>query len=419
MRVIAFVVSEDLNKKLLKLKVDTMTKYTAIVLAAGQGKRMLAGRNKQFLMINQKPLIMHTLQLFERDEWCEELILVTNKRERSQMEQLLLDYPIEKEIRLVDGGAERQDSVFAGLSVVTNVDLPVFIHDGARPFVSKELLHQLAATTLEKEAALLAVPVTDTIKQRDGNRLTTLDRHTLWAAQTPQSFAFDLIYDAHEQANKRGYYGTDDASLVERMGREVAIVEGSYDNIKLTTPEDLHKAEAYINNQKEEKIGDDPMFRIGQGFDVHQLTEGRPCIIGGIEIPYEKGLLGHSDADVLLHTIADACLGAIGEGDIGKHFPDTDPEFKDADSGRLLQHVWGIITERGFELGNMDCTVIAQAPKMAPYIDTIRKNIATLLGTEESRINIKATTTEKLGFAGRKEGIAAQAVVLLQNSQHS
>lgn len=156
------------------------------------------------------------------------------------------------------------------------------------------------------------------------------------------------------------------------------------------------------------------MFRIGQGFDVHQLTEGRPCIIGGIEIPYEKGLLGHSDADVLLHTVADACLGAIGAGDIGKHFPDTDPEFKDADSAKLLQHVWSLVKAEGYELVNADCTIIAQAPKMSPYIEQIQVRIAELLETEKSNINVKATTTEKLGFTGRSEGIASQAVVLIK-----
>jgi 2-C-methyl-D-erythritol 2,4-cyclodiphosphate synthase len=156
------------------------------------------------------------------------------------------------------------------------------------------------------------------------------------------------------------------------------------------------------------------MFRIGQGFDVHQLTEGRPLIIGGIEIPYEKGLLGHSDADVLLHTIADACLGAIGEGDIGRHFPDTDPEFKDADSAKLLEHVWKIVDEKGYKLVNADCTIIAQQPKMAPYIGQMRERIAELLQADVDSINVKATTTEKLGFPGRGEGIASQAAVLLQ-----
>ncbi|SDN76993.1 2-C-methyl-D-erythritol 2,4-cyclodiphosphate synthase [Bacillus sp. OK048] len=156
------------------------------------------------------------------------------------------------------------------------------------------------------------------------------------------------------------------------------------------------------------------MFRIGQGFDVHQLVEGRPLIIGGITIPYEKGLLGHSDADVLLHTIADACLGAIGEGDIGRHFPDTDPEFKDADSAKLLEHVWQIVKDKGYELVNADCTVIAQKPKMAPYIEQMKERIAQLLDAELEQINVKATTTEKLGFTGRGEGIASQVAVLLK-----
>jgi 2-C-methyl-D-erythritol 2,4-cyclodiphosphate synthase len=156
------------------------------------------------------------------------------------------------------------------------------------------------------------------------------------------------------------------------------------------------------------------MFRIGQGFDVHQLTEGRPLIIGGITIPYEKGLLGHSDADVLLHTIADACLGAIGEGDIGRHFPDTDPNFKNADSAKLLEHVWRMVKQKGYGLGNLDCTIIAQRPKMAPYIEQMKEKIAELLETTMGQVNVKATTTEKLGFTGREEGIASQAVVLLQ-----
>ncbi|ALC83310.1 MULTISPECIES: 2-C-methyl-D-erythritol 2,4-cyclodiphosphate synthase [Bacillus] len=156
------------------------------------------------------------------------------------------------------------------------------------------------------------------------------------------------------------------------------------------------------------------MFKIGQGFDVHQMVENRPLIIGGVTIPYEKGLLGHSDADVLLHTIADACLGAVGEGDIGRHFPDTDPDFKDADSFKLLQHVWAIVKEKGYILGNLDCTIIAQKPKMAPYIPAIKERIAEALEADLEQVNVKATTTEKLGFTGREEGIASQAVILLQ-----
>ena len=155
------------------------------------------------------------------------------------------------------------------------------------------------------------------------------------------------------------------------------------------------------------------MFRVGQGFDVHEFAEDRPLIIGGVTIPYEKGLIGHSDADVLLHTVTDAALGAIGEGDIGRHFPDTDPEFKDADSAKLLQYIWNIVEEKGYKLGNVDCTIIAQAPKMAPYINDMRDRIAELLNAQPSQVNVKATTTEKLGFTGRGEGIAAQATILL------
>ncbi|MFG6120601.1 bifunctional 2-C-methyl-D-erythritol 4-phosphate cytidylyltransferase/2-C-methyl-D-erythritol 2,4-cyclodiphosphate synthase [Thalassobacillus sp. B23F22_16] len=391
-----------------------MIEYTAIVLAAGQGKRMKAGKNKQFLLLDDKPLIIHTLSVFEKDEWCREIVLVINEKEKESMQSLIDAHPFETVIRLTVGGKERQDSVYQGLKSVSNKSIPVFIHDGARPFVEQSHLHELAKETMEHEAALLAVPVTDTIKQRNGNKLTTLDRKTLWAAQTPQSFSYPLILEAHEQAKNSGYTGTDDASLVERMGRDVTVVQGSYDNMKLTTPEDKAKALSHLSH-KNNKTGDEGMFRIGQGFDVHQLAEGRKCIIGGVEIPYEKGLLGHSDADVLLHTVADACLGAIGEGDIGRHFPDTDEAYKDADSSKLLEDVWQLVKEKGYNLGNLDCTVIAQAPKMAPYIEEIRKNIAALLQADISRINVKATTTEKLGFPGRGEGIASQAVVLLQN----
>ncbi|WP_345244142.1 bifunctional 2-C-methyl-D-erythritol 4-phosphate cytidylyltransferase/2-C-methyl-D-erythritol 2,4-cyclodiphosphate synthase [Pontibacillus salipaludis] len=396
-----------------------MSSYQVIILAAGQGKRMQTGQNKQFLSINGKPLLIHTIEAFTQDDLsCEQRIVVINPNERTQIESLLERFGYLSQITLIDGGEERQDSVYAGLQAI-NGDSIVLIHDGARPFVKRESIRELVKEAGEHGAALLAVPVTDTIKQYQAGSLKTLKRDELYAAQTPQAFRYELILSAHEQAKEEHYLGTDDASLVERLGQNVEVVQGSYDNIKLTTPEDIEKAETIINNRsagleaKEEK----KMFRVGQGFDVHQLVEGRPCIIGGVEIPYEKGLLGHSDADVLLHTVADACLGAIGEGDIGKHFPDTDPEFKDADSVKLLQHVWGIVKDKGYELGNIDCTIIAQAPKMSPYTTAMQSNIARILEAETSQVNVKATTTEKLGFPGRKEGVAAQATILLTRSK--
>lgn len=389
-----------------------MIQYQVILLAAGQGKRMKAGQNKQFLSLKNKPLLIHTLEAFDGDNWCKTILLVINPDEEVKIYNLLKSYTFNTEIKIIYGGKERQDSVYQGLKQCDQTKL-VFIHDGARPFISEHYLHELARKTNECGASLLAVPVTDTIKQVEKEKLNTLNRSMLWAAQTPQAFQFNIIFNAHRQANSEGYLGTDDASLVERMNHPVKIVQGSYDNIKLTTPEDLEKALAIIDKQIIRKKEGSDMFRVGQGFDVHQLVEGRPCIIGGVTIPYEKGLLGHSDADVLLHTVADACLGAVGEGDIGKHFPDTDPEFKDADSINLLARVWCIVKEKGYKLGNLDSTIIAQAPKMAPYINDMRDNIARILEAEPSQINVKATTTEKLGFPGRKEGIASQASVLL------
>jgi 2-C-methyl-D-erythritol 4-phosphate cytidylyltransferase / 2-C-methyl-D-erythritol 2,4-cyclodiphosphate synthase len=392
-----------------------MEKYQVIVLAAGLGKRMKKGHNKQFIRFLDKPLIIHTLNVFEHDPYCEGILLVINPAERKEMQKLIEQYEVKKVCQLVDGGKERQHSVYNGLKALHNVSI-VLIHDGARPFVEHQSIHELVKTVKEKGAALLATPVNDTIKTNEGGQLRTLNRQYLFAAQTPQGFNYQLIREAHDRAEQDKYIGTDDASLVERLGWDVQVVRGSYDNFKLTTPEDIKKAESLfldkMNNREEGSF----TMRIGTGYDVHQLVDNRPCIIGGVEIPYEKGLLGHSDADVLLHTVADACLGAIGEGDIGKHFPDTDPEFKNADSSKLLAHVWEIVTKKGYVLGNIDCTIIAQAPKMAPYVEQMKANIAHILGADLSQVNVKATTTEKLGFTGRKEGIAAEAVVLLQKN---
>ncbi|MBB6455211.1 2-C-methyl-D-erythritol 4-phosphate cytidylyltransferase/2-C-methyl-D-erythritol 4-phosphate cytidylyltransferase/2-C-methyl-D-erythritol 2,4-cyclodiphosphate synthase [Salirhabdus euzebyi] len=391
-----------------------MDTYQVIVLAAGQGKRMNVGKNKQFLHLAGQPLIIHTLQTFEDDPRCTSVLLVVNPAERKDMEKLVQLYEIKKIKKLIDGGSERQESVYNGLLSCDPKEY-VLIHDGARPFVNRVAIHKLVDQVKKTGAALLAVAVSDTIKSQKEGVLKTLDRKYLWAAQTPQGFRYSIIMDAHEKAKQRGYNGTDDASLVEEYGYPLDIVEGSYDNFKLTTQEDVKRAEILLA-QKNHREVENTLMRIGTGYDVHQLVEGRPCIIGGVNIPYEKGLLGHSDADVLLHTVADACLGAIGEGDIGKHFPDTDPTFKDADSKKLLQQVWQLVKGKGYMLGNIDCTIIAQAPKMAPYISQMRENIAKLLESDVTQVNVKATTTEKLGFTGRKEGIAAQVVVLLQKS---
>ncbi|TFB14752.1 2-C-methyl-D-erythritol 2,4-cyclodiphosphate synthase [Filobacillus milosensis] len=395
-----------------------MSKYQVIVLAAGQGKRMNAGKNKQLIKIGGQTLIELTLQVFEKDDWCEAIYVVIHTDEREIMSDLIQSSSFKKIKKLIDGGKERQDSVRQGV-LQLDEEMITFIHDGARPFVSVEELHNLYDETKKHGAAFLGVPVTDTIKQIENEgRIQTLNRNQLVAAQTPQAFTYNLLKRAHEFAYEHQYYATDDVALLEGIEHSAAVVRGSYNNFKITNPEDIQKAENMLKiNRSDQSREEDELIRIGQGFDVHQLVEGRPCIIGGVEIPYDKGLLGHSDADVLLHTIADAALGAIGEGDIGKHFPDTDSAFKDFDSKQLLQEVWEMVESKGFELGNVDCTVIAQAPKMAPYIDDIRQQVAKLLKADLSQVNVKATTTEKLGFTGRKEGIASQATILIQRKQ--
>lgn len=400
-------------------------KFHAIIVAAGRGSRMGSSESKQYLPLQGKPILAHTLERFEHMEETASIVLVVGEADVARCKELAAAYAPGKTAAVVAGGAERQESVYCGLEELlrsgVSADEPVLIHDGVRPFVEpddiRRLLEALAAGA---DGAALAVPVKDTIKIVDaqGRIEDTPDRRKLWAVQTPQAFSLVTALRAHEAARREVFVGTDDAMLAERIGLRVQAVPGSYENIKITTPEDLRWAETLAAGKAtaRESAGrgaTTDMIRIGQGFDVHQLTEGRKCIIGGVEIPYEKGLLGHSDADVLLHAISDAVLGALGLGDIGKHFPDTDEAYKDADSLVLLRRCWALASERGYKLGNVDATIIAQAPKMAPYVGRMAEIIADGLEADVSQVNVKATTSEKLGFTGRGEGIAAQAVVCL------
>ncbi|MDB5085138.1 MAG: ispD, partial [Bacilli bacterium] len=323
------------------------------------------------------------------------------------------------------GGRERQNSVRLGLAWIAGMHPGslVLIHDAARPFITSDKISRVIQGAIRSGAATCAVPVKDTIKRvlpkedhgSSPSRLfvqETVPRAGLYHTQTPQAFRFSLVWRAHQDALASGYEATDDAGLMEWKGLPVEIVPGDYQNFKITTPDDLWMAESALGQKRQ--AGGEHMFRIGQGFDVHQLTEGRPLVLGGVVIPYDKGLIGHSDADVLLHAVKDALLGAIAAGDIGRHFPDTDEAYRGADSVKLLQEVWRMVTTQGYRLGNLDCTVMAQRPKLAPYIEEMRGVLAKELSAEPLQINIKATTTEQLGFIGRGEGIAAQAIVLLE-----
>jgi 2-C-methyl-D-erythritol 4-phosphate cytidylyltransferase/2-C-methyl-D-erythritol 2,4-cyclodiphosphate synthase len=390
-------------------------RWSAVVVAAGRGTRMGTKESKQYLELAGKPILVHTLQIFERMAEIGEIVLVTGADDVERCSALVRDNGLCKVTAIVAGGSERQHSVRIGLAAAS-CDW-VMVHDGVRPLTSPEAIRRVIEAAYSHDAAVLAVPVKDTIKQvsADGLIAGTPDRKTLWAIQTPQAFRRELLAECHARAAEEGFLGTDDAMAVERYGRAVAVAEGEYTNIKVTTPDDLAWAAYLLQSGKDgsEKGESCKMIRIGQGFDVHQLVEGRPCIIGGVTIPYEKGLLGHSDADVLLHAVADAVLGALALGDIGKHFPDTDPLYKDADSVKLLERVWELAKERGYKLGNIDSTIIAQRPKMAPYIPQMAEVIARVLEADVSQVNVKATTSEQLGFTGRGEGIAAQSVVCL------
>ncbi|WP_226375447.1 2-C-methyl-D-erythritol 4-phosphate cytidylyltransferase [Effusibacillus dendaii] len=389
------------------------------MVAAGSGSRMNSKIKKQFMELAGVPILIHTLRVLEQSPLIDQIVLVIGQEDLERVQALIDRYKIRKVTHYAAGGQERQASVWNGLQVLRAlVDMQqdlVIIHDAARPLVSTTDIERIVESAREHSAVTIGTPAKDTIKKvNNGWVEETLLRHQLYAVQTPQGFRASLLYEAHEKAMRDNHLGTDDASLVEWAGAPVWVVEGSYRNIKITTPEDLQIAASFL---QEENIygGKGNGMRIGTGFDVHRFAEGRPLVIGGVTIPFEKGLLGHSDADVLLHAVKDALLGAIAEGDIGQHFPDTDERFRGANSVDLLKHVWQMVKERGYRLGNLDCTIMAQRPKLRPYIEEMKAVLAKELEAELSQINVKATTTERLGFVGREEGIAAEAVVLLMN----
>ena len=286
----------------------------------------------------------------------------------------------------------------------------MLIHDGARCLTDGDTIRGTMRGAEETGAAVASVPCVDTVKSVDaaGFVTGTPDRADLRCVQTPQAFRRELIMNAHLAAERDGFIGTDDASLVERVGHPVLLTEGSRRNLKLTTPEDFAMATAFL--REENPL---PETRIGTGYDVHRLVTGRRLILCGIEIPHTHGLDGHCDADVAVHALMDALLGAAALGDIGRHFPDTDEKYRGISSMKLLDHVCALLRDKGLRPANADVTIVAQAPKLAPYIEAMRTNLAAALCLPAERVNVKATTTEHLGFEGRREGISAQAVAML------
>jgi 2-C-methyl-D-erythritol 4-phosphate cytidylyltransferase/2-C-methyl-D-erythritol 2,4-cyclodiphosphate synthase len=391
-------------------------KFFAFIPCAGAGMRAGGDAPKQYQGIAGKAMVLHTLDAFAAVTRITKTVVVV-----SPDDVTFRTFNADADI-LPCGGATRADTVKNGLQAMLDKGCSssdwVLVHDAARCLVTSEQInHLIDECQHDAVGGLLACPVADTMKSSsDGRAGGTIDRADKWAAQTPQMFRVGALQAGLDKASQAGIAVTDDASAMEAIGLQPKLVNASSQNFKVTYPEDFALAEAILNSRKTHMTST-PTFRIGEGWDTHQLVEGRPLVLGGVTIPptpqFSKGLLGHSDADALCHAITDALLGAAALGDIGKHFPDTDPRFRGADSTLLLKHTAALVREQGWQIGNVDSTVIAQAPKLAPFIDAMRKNLSEALGLDIAQVSVKAKTAEKMGPVGEGLAMEAQAVVLL------
>ncbi len=382
-----------------------------IVVAAGRGERAGASDEgpKQYRRIGGHPVIAHTLEKFLAWKRSGPIIAVIHQDDHELFENMRLCLREGNRVITVNGGATRQQSVLAGLRALSQHGAShVMIHDAVRPFFDEELLNRVATCLEEGNAGVLpAMPVTDTLKRSsaDGHVAETVDRAGLFAAQTPQAFALPVILHAHERAAADGRSDfTDDASIAEWAGIPVQLVEGSPDNVKLTVKRDIAMADAKLSSPTAL-----PDVRTGNGYDVHQLEPGDGVTLCGIFIPHDQKLKGHSDADVALHALTDALLATCGAGDIGDHFPPSDPQWKGAPSRIFLEHAARIVRENGGTIMNADVSLIAEAPKVGPHRLEMRERLSEILEITLDRCSVKATTNEKIGFIGRREGIAAIA----------
>lgn len=373
--------------------------FAAIVVAAGKGLRVGGDTPKQFRDWRGKPLIRHSAEVLAA-AGAAPLVVVVADDAQDHAEVALAGIA---GVRFVTGGATRQDSVRIGLeSLIEAAPERVLIHDAARPYLPQEVITRLLAALDTNAGAIPVLPVVDSLAVAgDGGVMAgTANRESLRRVQTPQAFRFTAILTAHRDWAGPTDAG-DDAQVLAASSGSVALVNGDERLKKITFAEDLVDETAQ------------PTFRIGQGYDVHRLEPGEELWLCGVQIPHDKGLSGHSDADVALHAITDAVLGAIGDGDIGTHFPPSDPQWAGARSSRFLEHAVSLATEAGYKIGNVDLTLICEAPKIGPHRSAMRTAVAQIMGTTEAAVSIKATTTEKLGFTGRGEGIAAQAIILV------
>ncbi|MGQ0527486.1 MAG: bifunctional 2-C-methyl-D-erythritol 4-phosphate cytidylyltransferase/2-C-methyl-D-erythritol 2,4-cyclodiphosphate synthase [Alphaproteobacteria bacterium] len=380
-------------------KRDKTPEFHVLIAAAGSGERLPSDLPKQYMVLIGKPLLRHTIEAFLALEELESLRVIIHPDHidlyKDAVHGLNLAPPLM-------GAGDRKLSVYSSLSQISNIadESIILIHDAVRPLVERTDIYKLLEAMQTHEAASLAVPVSDTL--RKGHEV--VDRTGLWAVQTPQAFRFGVLKRAHAAADKNTAY-TDDTGLVSALGIPVKLVEGSRRNIKVTYADDLEMAERLMSTTME--------TRTGMGFDVHAFErddENRKLMLCGVEVAHDRGLAGHSDADVGLHAITDALLGAVGAGDIGQHFPPSDSAYKNMDSVVFLQKALEIVRSKGGKIRNIDVTLICEAPRIAPYREKMQERIAEILILDSERVNVKATTTEKLGFTGRGEGISAQAV---------
>lgn len=376
----------------------------ALVLAAGRGVRFGGALPKQYLALGGAAILRHAVSAFAAHKRIAGVQVAIRPEDRGCYDAALVGLDL---LPPAAGGAERQDSVRLGLeALVPLAPSRVLIHDGARPFPDAALIDRVLDALDGAPAAIPGLPLGDTVKRvADGVISETVDRTGLWRVQTPQGFHFDAILAAHRAAAGRAL--TDDAAVAEAAGIRPVIVMGSEANLKVTSADDLAAAERVLAARQ----GD---IRIGQGFDVHPFGPGNALMICGVDIPHVAGVVGHSDADVGLHALTDAVLGAIGAGDIGMHFPPSDPQWKDASSDRFLAHAAALVRARGGSIAALDVTIICERPKIAPHRTAMVERVAAIVGIAPDRVSVKATTTEKLGFTGRGEGIAAQAVATVR-----
>ncbi len=390
---------------------------TAIIAAGGRGQRLGSERPKQLLLVGGRAILERSVSAFLGHSSVDAVIVALPADMADAPPAYLRE--TEKTILVVAGGDRRQDSVANAFRHVAEDTDVVVIHDAARPFASADLIARTIAAAAESGAALAALPARDTVKlagpSEEGRYVRqTLARESIFLAQTPQAFRLEIL----REALAIGGDATDEATLAERAGHPVRLVEGEATNIKITGPEDLAVAEA-IAQTRPDAVSRSPKpartGRAGTGYDLHRLVPGRPLVIGGVTIASDRGALGHSDADVVCHALTDAILGAAGLGDIGRHFPDSDPQWKDASSLDLLSRVAGLVAEEGLGVGNVDVTVILEAPKIRDAVDDMRAAVAGAIGIDVSRVSIKAKTNEGVDALGRGEAIAAHAVALLRS----